>query len=131
LRAFGLLLRFYSYLFHLGVSFFFLALGIVSATSATPIHLDAFGLPPDKALLRVFALGIVGLFSTVLAFTGTFRLLFPLWAAFIAWLMVKGFFLSSFAFDGPAEFRSAILITLGAVVAFFGALWVLKPRSRL
>jgi uncharacterized membrane protein YkvI len=131
LRAFGLLLRFYSYLFHLAVSFFLLGLGIVSAASSTPLHLDAFGLPAEKALLGVFVLGIVGLFSTVLAFTGTFRLLFPLWAAAVVWLMVKGFFLSSYAFSGLAGFRSAILLTLGAIASFFGALWVLKPRSRL
>ncbi|MFZ0594744.1 MAG: hypothetical protein WAM39_30075 [Bryobacteraceae bacterium] len=131
MRAFGLLLRFYSYLFHLAVSFFFLGLGIVSAVSSTPLHLDAIGLPPEKALLGVFALGLVGLFSTVLAFTGTFRWLFPLWAAFVVWLMVKGFFLSSFTFSGAAGFRAAVLLTLCAIAAFFGALWALKPRSRL
>jgi hypothetical protein len=118
-------------LFHLAVSFFFLGLGIASAASSTPLHLDAIGLTPEKALLGVFALGIVGLFSTVLAFTGTFRLLFPLWAAFVVWLMVKGFFLSSYSFSGADGFRSATLLTLGAIVAFFGALWALRPRSRL
>jgi hypothetical protein len=131
LRAFGLLLRFYSYLFHLAASFFFLALGFVSAVSSSPLHLDAIGLPPEKALLGVFALGLVGLVSTLLALTGTFRLLFPAWAAVVLWLMIKGFFLSPMAFSGPADFRWAILLTLAAVGAFFGALWTLKPRSRL
>ena len=130
MRAFGLLLRFYSYVFHLAASFFFLALGFVSGVSSVPLHLDAIGLPPEKALLGVFVLGIAGLVSTLLALTGTFRLLFPIWAAVVAWLMIKGFFLSSLSFSGPESFRWAVLLTLGGIAAFFGALWTLKPRSR-
>ena len=121
-KALGLLLRFYSYVFHLAVSGFLLALGIVSAATSTDLHLDAIGLPPEKALAGVFILGIVGLLCTVLAFTGMLRILFPIWAALVVWLMIKGFFLSSATFAGPASFRWAILLTLGAVAAFFGAL---------
>ena len=131
MRAFGYLLRFYSYLFHLAVSFFFLGLGVVSAGTSTPLHLDAIGLGPDRSLMGALALGIVGLVSTVLAFTGTFRLLFPVWAAVVVWLMVKGFFLSTLTFDNAETFRWAILLTLGAVFAFFGAVWALRPRARL
>jgi hypothetical protein len=118
-------------LFHLAVSFFFLGLGIVSAASSTPLHLDAIGLPPEKALIGVFALGVIGLFSTLLALFGIFRYLFPLWAALVVWLMVKGFFLSSLTFSGPGTFRWAVLITLGGVLAFFGAVWALRPRAKI
>jgi hypothetical protein len=131
LRAFGLLLRFYSYLFHLAVSFFFLGLGIVSVATSTALHLDALGFTPENATKGALILGIVGLFSTVLAFTGIFRLLFPGWAAIVVWLMIKGFFLSAATFSSAASFQWAILLTLGAVGAFFGALWTLKTRSRL
>jgi hypothetical protein len=113
------------------VSAFFLGLSIVAFATSTPLHLESLGFTPDNAAQGALVLGIVGLFSTVLAFTGIFRFLFPGWAAIVVWLMIKGFFLSAFTFGGPESFRWAILLTLGAIGAFFGALWVLKPRSRL
>jgi hypothetical protein len=45
--------------------------------------------------------------------------------------MIKGFFLSSATFSNAASFGWAILLTLGAIGAFFGSLWTLKIRSRL
>ena len=120
-RAFRLLLRFYSYLFHLAVSGFLLGLGVVSAATSTDLHLEAIGLSPQKALGGVFILGIAGLLCTVLAFTGILRILFPIWAAFVVGLLIKGFFLSAVTFAGPDSFRWAILLTLGSIVAFFGA----------
>ena len=131
MRAFGLLLRFYSYLFLLGVSCFFLGIAIVSIVTSSPLHLDALGFTSGNATLGAFILGVVGLASTVLAFTGVFKLLFPGWAAIAVWLMVKGFFLSPATFNSPQSFRWAVFLTLGAVGAFFGALWTLKPRLRL
>ena len=131
LRAFGLLLRLYSYLFLLAVSLFFLGLGIISASTSTPLHLDALGFKPENATAAVFLLGLGGLISVGLAITRVFKYLFPLWAATVVWLMFKGFFLSSVTFSGPSTFRWAIALTLGAVGAFFGALWTLNPRSRL
>ena len=76
MKAFGLLLRLYSYLFHLIVSLFALGLGIVSAATHTPLQLDPIGISPEKALTGILVLGIVGLLSTVLSFTGIFRPLF-------------------------------------------------------
>lgn len=131
MRAFGFLLRVFSYLFHLAVSFFFLGLGIVSAATSTALHLTSIGLSPENALMGVLALGIVGLFSTLLALSGVFRYLFPVWAAFVVWLMIKGFFLSATTFSGPASFRSAIWLTLGSLIAFVGAVWTLRTRGRL
>jgi hypothetical protein len=128
LRAIGLLLRFYSYLFHLAISFFFLFLAAVSLVYSAQLHLDAIGLSERNAVFGVVVLGIVGLISTLLALTGTFRLLFPLWAAFIVWLMIKGFFLSAMKFSGPSGFGWAALWTLGGVAAFIGAAWTLRRR---
>lgn len=128
MRAIGFLLRFYGYLFHLAISLFFLFLGAVSLAYSAPLHLDMIGLSDRNALFGVFVLGIVGLVSTLLALTGTFRLLFPLWAAFIVWLMVKGFFLSTMKFSGPAGFGWAALLTIGGVAAFIGAAWTLRRR---
>jgi hypothetical protein len=128
LKAVGVLLRFYSYVFHLAISFLFLFLGALSLAYSAPLHLEAIGLSDRNALFGVFVLGIVGLISTLLALTGTFRLLFPFWAAFIVWLMIKGLFLSTIRFSGPASFGWAVLWTLGGVAAFVGAAWTLRRR---
>ena len=130
LKAFGLLLRLYSYIFHLAVSFFFLGLGIVSVATSSPLNLSSLGFTPQNATTGVFVLGIVGLISTILALTRIFKYLFPVWAAIVVWLMIKGFFLSAATFSGPSSFRWAIALTLGGIGAFFGALWTLKSRSR-
>ena len=128
MKAIGFLLRFYSYLFHLAISFFFLFLGVVSLIYSAPLQLNPIGLSERNALFGVFVLGIVGLISTLLALTGTFRLLFPLWAAFIVWLMIKGFFLSTMKFSGPTGFGWAALWTLGGIAAFIGAALTLRRR---
>jgi hypothetical protein len=128
LKAIGFLLRLYSYLFHLAISFFFLFLGAVSFVYSAPLHLDAIGLSDRNALFGVLVLGIVGLVSTLLALTGTFRLLFPLWAAFVVWLLIKGFFLSTMKFSGPAGFGWAAIWTLGGIAALIGAVWTLRRR---
>jgi hypothetical protein len=60
-----------------------------------------------------------------------FRFLFPIWAAVVVWLMIKGFFLGPSTFASAESFRWAVLLTLGGIGAFFGALWTLKHRSRL
>ena len=129
MRAFGLLLRFYSYLFHLAVSFLLIGIGIVSTATSSPLHVESIGFSPENASTGVLMLGIAGFFSTVLAFTGIFRFLFPLWAAAVVWLLIKGLFLSSASFSGPKGFGWAVLVTLGAIAAFVGALWALKPRA--
>lgn len=103
------------------MSGFLLGLGVVSAATSTDLHLEAIGLSPQKALGGVFILGIAGLLCTVLAFTGILRILFPIWAAFVVGLLIKGFFLSAVTFAGPDSFRWAILLTLGSIGAFFGA----------
>jgi hypothetical protein len=131
LRAFGLLLRFYSYLFHLASSGFFLGLALISMITGSSLNLDALGFTPNNATLGAFILGIVGLASTLLALFRVFRFLFPGWAAIVVWLMIKGFILSPATFINAQSFRWAVLLILGAVGAFFGALWTLKPKHRL
>jgi hypothetical protein len=112
----------------LAVSFFLIGIGIVSVATSSPLHLEQIGFSPENASTGILMLGIAGFFSTVLAFTGIFRFLFPLWAAVVVWLLIKAFFLSSVSFSGPKGFGWAVLLTIGAIGALLGALWVLKPR---
>jgi len=128
INLFGILLRWFSYLFHSILCLFILAVAAVSSSSHS---VPKFGFLPftDETMLRgLFTLAIIGLLSVFLAVTGIFRYLFPLWAAAVLWLMVKGFILSPYTFPNAAAFRGALWLTFAAFGAFLGALWVLKRR---
>lgn len=130
IKAFGFLLRTYSYLFHLALSVFLLGVASVSAASQQPLDLRMLPFSEENVLSGVFTLGIVGLLVTLLALTRIFRYLFPLWAALVLYLMVRGFFFSPYTFSGLNGFKTALWLSFGALIAFFGALWVLKARRR-
>ncbi len=124
----GLLLRAFSYLFHLILSVFLLGIAFLASSADKPLKLDM--LPWEGMALNhwVMGLAIVGLISIVLAVTGLFRYLFPLWALFVFAMMVRGFFLDGFNFDGEAQFSGALWLTFGAFGAFLSSLSVLSGR---
>jgi hypothetical protein len=128
LRVIGWLLRVYSYVFHLILSLFLLAVALISATSHQPLNLGMLPFSTDNMRLGVFALGVIGLLATLLAITRLFKYLFPLWALVVVYLLIKGFLFSSYSFGNPAEFRTALWLIFAAIVAFCGALWTLRPR---
>lgn len=130
IKAFGFLLRSYSYLFHLALSLFLLGVASVSAASQQPLNLRMLPFAEDNMLSGVFSLGAIGLLVTLLALTRIFRYLFPLWAGLVLYLMVRGFFFSAYTFSGANALKTALWLNFGALIAFFGALWVLKVRRR-
>ena len=75
-----------------------------------------------------YLLALMALLSSLLAFTRTFRFVFTLCAAAALFLMVRGFFFSSYTFAGADAFKSALWLIAGALLALIGALWMLKPR---
>jgi len=128
LTVFGFLLCLYSYLFNLILCLFLLGVGLIANASHT---VPKFGMLPftDENMIRgVLTLAIVGLVCTLLAATGIFKYLFPVWTAIVLFLMVKGFIFSHYTFADEAAFKVALWLMLGALVAFFGGLWVLRKR---
>jgi hypothetical protein len=119
----------YSYAFEFILSLICLILGIVGATHSNNIDLPI--LPWTGAPLThwLTALGIIGLVCTILAMTGWFRLLFPLWALFVVVMLFRGYMFSSYTFNGPAGFRQALWFFLGAILAFIGSLTVFRRSS--
>jgi len=83
---------------------------------------------PEHMLRTVFILSAVGLIATILAMTRTFKFLFPVWAALVFYWLFRGFLFSSYTFPNAAAFKNALWLILGALLAFIGALWTLKPR---
>jgi hypothetical protein len=124
----GILLRLYSYVFHLALSAFLTGAALIAATSHQELSLGMLPFDSEHMISRVALLGLLGLVCTLLAITRVFRYLFPLWAALVLYLMVSGFLFSSYSFAGSSAFKTGMWLMLGALAAFFGALWVLKPR---
>jgi hypothetical protein len=130
--AIAWLLRIFSYLFHFVLSLALLALGCVAVLSgAQNLKLDV--LPWHGRELNHFLLlaGLVGLLSVILAMTGKFPYLFPLWSLAVVVMLVRGVFLSpAFTFTGPDQFKNALWLAAGALAAFAGSLTVFRRRER-
>jgi hypothetical protein len=132
LKLIGLLLRLYSYLYHLVLSLFLLGLAIITmASGQNNLVLNMLPWKGEELTRWVLALSLIGLITTLLAITGVFRFLFPLWCLAVVVLMIRGFFLSPFVFSGPEQFRSVIWLVVGAVVAFLASLMLYRSKSAL
>jgi hypothetical protein len=126
-----ILLRLFSFLYHFLLSLFLFAIGVLTALSGID-NLKLGMLPWEGAALTraVFLLGLCGLLITILAIFGRLKVLFPIYAALILVLMVRGFFLSPYMFAGPEQFRGALWLTFGALGAFLSS-WTIFQKGRL
>lgn len=125
----------YSYLFHLMISLILIGLAVVTINGGQD-NLKFGVLPWEGAALThwILGLGITGLIITLLTILGPLRLIFPLWALLVAVQMFRGFFLpGTFQYTGMDEFKGAIWLTAGALVAFLCSLLLyrrLRPVER-
>ncbi len=125
------LLRLFSYAFHLLLTLFFLGVSLLAAISGR--HNLSFRMLPWKGeplTWWLLGLSLAGLASVLLAATGRFRHLFPLWCLFVAGLMIWGMFLSrAYAFPSPAAFQFGVAITAGALIALLGGLTLWRAET--
>lgn len=131
MQVFGSLLRALSYIFHLILALFFL--GISAVTLLAGQHNLSLRMLPwrgEGLTLWLLGLSLFGILSVVLAVSGRVRLLFTLWTVLVFILMVRGFFLTNYHFSGPAEAKGAVLLTLGALGAFFGSLMSTNSKPK-
>jgi hypothetical protein len=128
LRALWQVLRIFSYVFEVLLSLFMMALGTVGGS-----QLDLHGLLPwDAPALApwLIILGLVGIACAVLAVTGWFRYLFPLWGFAVVAMLFRGFVFSPYSFDrGLFSFSQSIWVFMLAALAFIGSLTVLWLRA--
>ena len=128
---FALILRVYSYLYHLVLCLFLMGVAVVAMSSPSMLNLSM--LPWSGSDLNTWLLwgGLAGLISIVLAVTGVFRFLFPLWALVVLVMMVQGFLIKPYTFEGKASFYNVLWILAGALLAFLGSLTLFRsPRKR-
>ncbi len=131
MKVISLLVRIYSLLFHLLLSLLMLGLGIVGHLSASAgLKLGMLPWEGSQLVGWLTALGLGGLLFVILAFKGKLRIIYMVWTVVIAYLIVNGYFLTNYRFSGEGEFRFAIYFALAALLAFLGALWLLKTPLR-
>ena len=128
---FAMMLRVYSYLYHLVLCLFLLGISVVALSTSTTLKLTM--LPWTGSDLTGWLLwgSLFGLVSLILAVSGIFRFLFPLWSLAVLVLMVRGFLLSGYSFEGTSDFYNALWLIAGSLLAFLASLTLFRPgRSR-
>jgi hypothetical protein len=127
----AVLLRVFSYLFHLMLSGFLLGIASLAAISGQHnLRLEMLPWTGRDLTWWLMALGLFGLLTVILAVFGKLRILFTVWCATAFVLMVRGYFFSPYTFSGPEEFQFAGLLTLGALVALLGSLAQFRKAKR-
>lgn len=132
MQAVKAVLRFFSYLFHLLLGLFLLAVALLAlGTRPHALHLDMLPWTGETLAYIVLIGAIFGLVSLVLALMGTLRALFFLWALAVAVLLLRGYFFSGYRFS-PGGVRTGLELLAAAWLALVGAWFVLrrplKPR---
>lgn len=126
------LLRLYSVLFHFVLGLFLFAIGVVTiAGGANNLKLGMLPWTGPTLTTAVLLVGLLGMLISVLGLLGRLKILFPLWAAFVLVMMIRGFFLSSYAFSGADGFHDAIWLTLGALLAFLLSWAVFRKKKQI
>ena len=124
-------LRVYSYLYHLILSVFLLGIsGIVLASGNHNLQMPMLPWEGDLLTKWLFWGSLVGLLSVILAVTGLFQYLFPLWTLVVFVMMTRGFLIGPYHFGSPDSFYVAVLLIIGALLAFLGSLTVFRARAR-
>lgn len=126
------LLRLFSYAYEFLLALFLFLISVVVLIGGKH-QLSLPMLPWEGANLTywLFGLSLTGMVVTALAVLGKLKFLFPAWCLVVLVLMARGFFLSPYYYsDGAGQFRSVVLLFLGALVAFLGGLTLLRRPLR-
>jgi hypothetical protein len=124
------LMRYYSYLFHLLLALFLLAVSGLALSSGSPnLHLGMLPWTGTTLIYVLFFGAIAGLAIVFLAMKGTLRILFLLWTVLVSILLVKGYIFSGYQFEGT-EFKTALYLIAASLIAIPGACFQLRPARK-
>ena len=127
---FKALMRYFAYLFHIVLALLLLALsGVAISTGAGSLRLGM--LPWSGETLNYVLIGsaLFGLLTVALAMKGVLRFLFLIWAFLVFVILVKGYIFSRYTFQ-PNEFRIALYLIGGSLLALLGAWFQLRTSAR-
>jgi len=116
--------------YHLIFALFLLGVSTVAYLSHNTLKMPFLPWSGESLTTWLMVGGIIGIVSIVLAVTGIFRYLFPLWAFIMLVVLVRGFLLPGYAFESRSEFNQIMLIIAGALVAFLASLTLFSRRPK-
>lgn len=126
----NLVLRIFSFLFHLPLLLFFLALALLAKNEGTSsLQLPMFPWTGSQLIHWLLGISVCGLTAWVLAVMGKARWLFAAYASLAFGLAVYGVFFSPMVFSGWDDFKWALTFCAAALVAMVGALVNLRRRK--
>lgn len=126
---FKTIMRIFSYLYHLILGLFLLAVGAIAMFSSNlTLKLDMLPWEDPGLTYLIFFGSLAGLLSLALALRGALRLPFRIWTVVVFALMIYGFFMTQYGFTGNDHFRNILLLTLGALIAVIGS-WTAAPKK--
>ena len=122
-------MRYYSYLFHLLLALFLLAVsGVALASGSGNLRLGMLPWTGQTLTYAVFFGALAGLIAVFLAMKGSLRILFLLWSAVVVVLLIRGYIFSGYKFQ-VGEFRTAMYLIVASLIALPGA-WFQLRRVR-
>jgi hypothetical protein len=125
------LLRLYSYLYHLVLALLLFGIsGIAIASDVHTLNLAMFPWKGDELIHWLFYGSIVGLITIMLAITGIFRYLFPIWTLIVFVMMARGFLILPYTFSSKDEFYAVLALIAGAFGAFLSSLTLFKSSAK-
>lgn len=124
------LMRYFSYLFHIVLAVFLILLSGVAITSGLgPLRLGMLPWSGDSLNYVLLFGALAGLATVLLAMKGVLRFLFLIWSFLVFVLLVKGYIFSRYMFQ-PNEFRIALYLIGGSLLAVLGAWFQLGTKAR-
>ena len=125
----GWVLRVFSYLYHLLFALMLLGLSVVAyATGKHTLRLEMTPWSGETLTRWLLGSALIGLLAILFALRSRARALFLLYAAFVAVMVVRGYFVQNYRFAGPDELRFASCLALGAILAVAGAWSVFRRK---
>ena len=124
------LLRLYSYLYHLALALFLLGISAIALMSSNTLRIPILPWSGEELTQWLFWGSLFGILTIILAVTGIFRWLFPLWCLAVLVLLVRGYILTPVAFASNDEFAQALWLMAGALLAFLASLTLFRVRRR-
>jgi len=124
-----LLLRIFSFGFQGLLIAFLLAASVLAWTSGSLLSIELLPWTGDALTKWTFFSGVAGGTITILALKRILPVLFLLWNVAVLIMLVRGYFMSSYGFTSGDGLLTALLFTLGALVAVVGS-WVhMRPAG--
>lgn len=121
MKVIGMIVKIYSYLYHLVLALLLAALATVAfATGLHNLRLEMLPWTGTALSWWLLSLGLAGVLCTALAVKGVLRAAFLVWTVAVLALMIRGFFFSPYRFAGWQGFWMILLLVFGALVAVLG-----------